>query len=202
MPSEPDTVVRGAGRMLDFASTVTPGSTPPLASVTLPLIEPVCCASAGSAASVEIKNRNVQARARSIHPPPESRLETAMVSRGGVGVDRGAEQPGFSVQDDRDGNRGDERRQGFLGVEGVDEQAGGECRQNFRRDAAADVDAGRGDGAQREIAGFGAVRGNEQVERLDALWAALLERGAADRRRQVRRILDGANAHARARRYQ
>ena len=62
--------------------------------------------------------------------------------------------------------------------------------QDLRRDAAADVDAGRRDRPQRDVARFGAVRRDEHLERFLALLAPPVHRGPADPRRQLRGVLD------------
>src|SRR4029078_6253916 len=148
-PSAPDTAVRGLGSTLDVASTVTPGSTAALESVILPLMDPNCCASAGTAARVSTRHKNVRTRRAGIHPPPRSRVEMAgIVSRRCVGVNGGPKQPGLGVEDDGDRDRGHERGERLLGAEGVEEQARGEQRQDLRGDAAADVEPRRGQGAE------------------------------------------------------
>src|SRR4029079_6011029 len=130
-----------------------------------------------------------RSRTRSIqHPPPER--NAAMVSRGAVGVDGGAEQAGLGVQDDGARNRGDEILHRLLRAEGVHEASVADDREELRRDAAADIDARRRRHARREMARFGAVRLDEHVERLTALRAASLRGALGDRARQIGRVVD------------
>ena len=53
-----------------------------------------------------------------------------------------------------------------------------EQRQDLRRDAAADVDAGRRHRAQRQVAGFGAVGIDEQVHHRGAVGSTRQRRAA------------------------
>jgi len=56
---------------------------------------------------------------------------------------------------------------------------------DLRGDAAADVDAAGGQGAQGEVAGFGTVEGDEQIEGLTAQRAAPCQGSPRDGGRRV-----------------
>ena len=86
-----------------------------------------------------------------------------------------------------------------LGAERVEERPLPERGQDLRRDAAPDIDAARRDVPQGEVARFGPVRLDEHLQRVDALRAPFLQRGAADFRGQLGRVVDGPTpTHSRA----
>src|SRR5690348_4137949 len=78
---------------------------------------------------------------------------------------RGAEQRGAFVEHEPDGSALEQWREAALGAERGEEAAVLEARAQLGRDAARDVDAARRHVAQREVAGLGAVGGDEEVER-------------------------------------
>ena len=85
---------------------------------------------------------------------------------------------------------GRERPHRALGAERVEEGRRPQPRQNARRDASADVDPGRGERPQAEVAGLGTERGGEAVDRLDAPRAPRGEGRTGDRGRR-RRLVPG-----------
>ena len=92
-------------------------------------------------------------------------------------VHRGSNQSGLGVQNHLHRHRFEHRLERRLVAEGTHEGAGGQRRQDLRRDAAADVDAAGRDRSQREVAGFGAVGFDEHVQRFHAGGAAAVDRG-------------------------
>ena len=114
---------------------MTPGSTAPLVSVTLPLIDPVCWANAGGTKNTQQKKQerdhapqghqsghstSSDVRDSELYGREDAVRPTRMLRRG-VGVHRGAEETGFGIEDHRDRDRGDEIGERLLRSEGVDE---------------------------------------------------------------------------------
>ena len=63
-----------------------------------------------------------------------------------------------------------------LGGESAQKFAVGQLAQNFRRDAAADVNPAERFRPEREVSCLRAVRGDEQIQRLDADFRFLRQR--------------------------
>ena len=100
-------------------------------------------------------------------------------------VNSGAEEAGFGVQDHFDGHADQHRVERRLRPECRHERAARECRQDFRRDAAADEHATCRDIAESEVARFRAVRFDENRECLDTPIAPVIERGRGNHRRGI-----------------
>jgi hypothetical protein len=113
-----------------------------------------------------------------------------------VGDGGGAEQARLRVEDDPQRNGLEQLPHRLLGAEVLQELRPRQQVEVLGRDAAADEDAARGDGAQREVAGLGGVGIHEEVHHLDTLRAGA---GAGFRRghhRQVGRVV-AVDRHAR-----
>jgi len=89
----------------------------------------------------------------------------------GFGVCGGAEQGGFALEDDADGHVDEQLAEAALVSEGLDEGAVLELFEDAGSDAAADVQSADGENLEGQVAGFGAIDGNEHVEGLLADFA-------------------------------
>ena len=89
----------------------------------------------------------------------------------------GSEQSGVGIEDHGHRHRRDQVRHRLLGTKRVHEDSGLERRQDLRCDPAADIDARGRDAPERDVPGFSAVRGYEQVERFGAGVAPALHGG-------------------------